>query len=57
MTDVLHRDADHPLIDADKSPETTADSGGGRSGVGTLHRIVVVGGGAGGLELVTRLGP
>src|SRR6201987_3647786 len=56
MTDVLHRDADHPVIDADKSPATIADGGGGRSGVGTLHRIVVVGGGAGGLELVTRLG-
>jgi NADH dehydrogenase len=56
MTDVVHREADHPLIDADKSPETTADSRGGRSGVGTLHQVVVVGGGAGGLELVTRLG-
>jgi NADH dehydrogenase len=41
---------------ADPPPEIPAARGGARAGEATLHRIVVVGGGAGGLELVTRLG-
>jgi NADH:ubiquinone reductase (H+-translocating) len=52
----VHHEADHPLMGADPSPETPAARGGAHAGEATLHRIVVVGGGAGGLELVTRLG-
>jgi hypothetical protein len=42
MTDVLHREADDPLMGGDQSPETTAARGGGHVGEGMLHRIVVV---------------
>src|ERR1700694_3013008 len=55
MTDVHHREADHPRMGADPPPEPAA-RGGADAGEATLHRIVVVGGGAAGLELVTRLG-
>src|ERR1700688_575668 len=55
MTDVHHREADHPRMGADPPPEPAA-RGGADAGEATLHRIVVVGGGAGGLDLVTRLG-
>src|SRR5277367_4659962 len=56
MADVNYREADQALMDADPRQETPAAREGGRAGEATLHRIVVVGGGAGGLELVTRLG-
>jgi NADH dehydrogenase len=41
---------------ADLPDETAGPQRAGRTGQTALHRIVVVGGGAGGLELVTRLG-
>jgi NADH dehydrogenase len=44
------------MVGADPRQESPATHGSGRGGETTLHRIVVVGGGAGGLELVTRLG-
>src|ERR1700723_1600194 len=56
MADVLHRGADHHLMGADPPLEVPASPGGAHTGDASLHRIVVVGGGAGGLELVTRLG-
>jgi NADH dehydrogenase len=56
MADILHRQADHDMMGADPPLETPAARGAGRAGEVALHRIVVVGGGAGGLELVTRLG-
>ena len=45
-------------VTAPPSPPPVAESEANRirSGAAGLHRIVVVGGGAGGLELVTRLG-
>ncbi len=56
MTNILHREADHSLMDAGPPQEMPAVRVSGRAGDAALHRIVVVGGGAGGLELVTRLG-
>lgn len=56
MTNVLRREADHALMEGNPPQETSPARGNGRAGDATLHRIVVVGGGAGGLELVTRLG-
>ena len=56
MTNVLHREADHSLMEADPPQDMPAARESGRAGDATPHRIVVVGGGAGGLELVTRLG-
>jgi NADH dehydrogenase len=56
MANVLNREADHHVMDADPSQELSASRDDGRTGEAALHRIVVVGGGAGGLELVTRLG-
>ena len=56
MAEVLHREAQYDAMVADPDREavaTGADRPGGNEG---LHRIVVVGGGAAGLELVTRLG-
>src|ERR1700761_8475028 len=55
MGNVLHREADQHN---ERCPprETSATRAGGRAGEAAPHRIVVVGGGAGGLELVTRLG-
>jgi NADH dehydrogenase len=44
------------MVGADPRQESPATHGSGRGGETTLHRIVVAGGGAGGLELVTRLG-
>src|SRR5580704_5918862 len=52
MADILQRESDHCPISADPALETTAAGRGEEA----LYRIVVVGGGAGGLELVTRLG-
>src|ERR1700733_123561 len=56
MADALHREPDHHAMAADPSQETPAGRQGRHPGDATLHRIVVVGGGAGGLELATRLG-
>jgi NADH:ubiquinone reductase (H+-translocating) len=56
MADILHREADHDMMGADPPLETPAASGAGRAREAALHRILVVGGGAAGLELVTRLG-
>jgi NADH dehydrogenase len=56
MSGILHREADHHVTDADPPQKTPAARKCGRGGEAALHRIVVVGGGAGGLELVTRLG-
>ena len=56
MANVLHREADHSLMAADPPQKTSAAPEATRAGDAPLHRIVVVGGGAGGLELVTRLG-
>jgi NADH dehydrogenase len=54
MSEVLDREADHGSAHSDTSDKTTAS--GASPGKETLHRVVVVGGGAAGLELVTRLG-
>ena len=56
MADVLHREADHDLArtDPQEKPPTAGEAG--RPAEQSLHRIVVVGGGAGGLELATSLG-
>src|ERR1700761_4631596 len=56
MTEVLEREAGHHVTGADPLQETPASREDGRPGEAALHRIVVVGGGAGGLELVTHLG-
>jgi len=56
MSDILHREADHHVTDAHPPQKTPAARKCGRRGEAALHRVVVVGGGAGGLELVTRLG-
>src|ERR1700676_3037072 len=55
MADVLHREANRDVTRADQ-PGTPVVHEGEHPGREALHRIVVVGGGAGGLELVTRLG-
>jgi len=56
MANVLHREADQDVKRAKPRRETPVARGDERHGETTLHRIVVVGGGAGGLELATRLG-
>jgi NADH dehydrogenase len=56
MVEVLHRQPDHDLTRPAPRPETAAPRAGERFGEAAPHRIVVVGGGAAGLELVTRLG-
>ena len=56
MAEVLHRQAEDEVRIADprlKSPTTSSDGSVQDEG---LHKIVAVGGGAAGLELVTRLG-
>jgi len=55
MADVVHRQAGE-LRPADPLSETATLPVPGSPGDGGLHRVVVVGGGAAGLELVTRLG-
>ena len=52
MADVLHREANHHATWAEPRPDTPEAC----AGEATPHRIVVVGGGAAGVELVTRLG-
>ncbi|WP_426418956.1 NAD(P)/FAD-dependent oxidoreductase [Bradyrhizobium genosp. A] len=51
MTEILDRQTDQNLVRPETSTRTST-----RAGKTTLHRVVVVGGGAAGLELVTRLG-
>jgi NADH dehydrogenase len=54
MAEVLSREADNQATATDRRPEAVRE--GNQPGEKALHQIVVVGGGAGGLELVTRLG-
>ena len=56
MAEAVHREAEPGTTGADPRPEIMALPAGERLGKEALHRIVVVGGGAAGLELVTRLG-
>jgi NADH:ubiquinone reductase (H+-translocating) len=57
MNDVLHREPEVVAVDKDdRDAEVAASRGDRRSSRENLHRIVVVGGGAAGLELVTKLG-
>ena len=56
MAQGVDRQADPEIIHANVRPEPSPARAGEGSGAKTLHRIVVVGGGAGGLELVTLLG-
>jgi len=56
MAESAQRQADHDMAPADLRHETAASHAHDPPGDAALHRIVVVGGGAGGLELVTRLG-
>ena len=53
--DAMHLDLAHDGAGAEPYPETPSALIARQAGDG-LHRIVVVGGGAEGLELVTRLG-
>jgi NADH:ubiquinone reductase (H+-translocating) len=52
MAEILHRDRDQIVGRPNPRSETATL----RPGETALHRVVVVGGGAAGLELVTRLG-
>ena len=56
MAEVVDLRPDPEAKRADMRPETGAPRESERVGGATLHRIVVVGGGAAGLELVTHLG-
>ena len=56
MVEVVDRQASKDVTRADLRPETPPLDPHENSGEDALHRIVVVGGGAAGLELVTRLG-
>src|SRR5258705_12314311 len=56
MAEVVHRQAGDDLRDADPRSETKTLLVPEASGEEGLHRVVVVGGGAAGLELATRLG-
>jgi len=56
MADVLHRLADHDLARTDRRDDPPTAGEADRPAETSLHRIVVVGGGAGGLELATSLG-
>jgi len=53
---MMHRPADHDMTRAAQPSGTAAPAPGDRLADDGLHRIVVVGGGAAGLELATRLG-
>lgn len=53
MSDVVNHGAPRDMTHSDPRPATAAPA---RPGAEGLHRIVVVGGGAAGLELATRLG-
>src|SRR5439155_11354862 len=56
MAEVLHRQAQNDATVADLDREVVVTRAGGPLQDEGLHKIVVVGGGAAGLELVTRLG-
>jgi len=56
MTQLVDPRADQEIIHGDVRPDAAAPREGQRSRTEALHRILVVGGGAAGLELVTRLG-
>jgi NADH:ubiquinone reductase (H+-translocating) len=56
MEEAVDHQVDNGKMRADPRPETSALHAHESSGEEALHRIVVVGGGAAGLELVTRLG-
>jgi NADH:ubiquinone reductase (H+-translocating) len=56
MAQVVDRLADQEIIHADTRPKGSARRAREHTDEEALHRIVVVGGGAAGLELVTRLG-
>jgi len=56
MAQGVDRQADPQIFHANVRLEPSPARAGEGSGAKTLHRIVVVGGGAGGLELVTLLG-
>jgi NADH dehydrogenase len=56
MAEVLHRQARYDVAVGDRSLEVVATRADAPREEEGLHKIVVVGGGAGGLELVTRLG-
>jgi NADH dehydrogenase len=56
MSEVVERQADRVTAHVDLNPETVPSRTGAGSDSENLHRIVVVGGGAAGLELVTQLG-
>ena len=56
MAEILDRQIDHDLVRPKLRSETATLRAGERVGETALHRVVVVGGGAAGLELVTRLG-
>ena len=56
MSEVLHRELSAAVSGTDPRPDIVASCPDEYSGPEALHRIVVVGGGAAGLELVTRLG-
>jgi len=56
MANALYREADQRMTNADSTADATPVHAARYPGKQALHRVVVVGGGAGGLELVTRLG-
>jgi NADH dehydrogenase len=56
MAEILDRQIDHDLVRSKSHSETATLRAGERVGETALHRVVVVGGGAAGLELVTQLG-
>jgi NADH dehydrogenase len=56
MSEVVDRQADRVTAHVDLNAETVPSRTGAGSDSENLHRIVVVGGGAAGLELVTQLG-
>jgi NADH dehydrogenase len=56
MSEVVDRQADRVTAHVDLNAETVPSRTGAGSDSENLHRIVVIGGGAAGLELVTQLG-
>jgi NADH:quinone reductase (non-electrogenic) len=56
MSEVIERQVDRVTATTDLQPETVVPPADAGAGGEKLHRIVVVGGGAAGLELVTQLG-
>jgi NADH dehydrogenase len=56
MAELVQRQPDHDLTPDAPRPEPAAARPDARPGQEELHRVVIVGGGAAGLELVTRLG-